>query len=184
MHTGNVKTWTAEDVTLMQIKKRSQIKSSQGDLNKLDLYSQIIKKPFPTYSARWYYSHLSLFDMLWKITGLIKTLIIIDFCIALTAPVLLSTLQSGIIFESVTIQLLILSLLLLSTAKKERNTFFKQLENTKRLIFCPFQTENCQALQNQDITVSNTHDTNDHLPSLCCALRLSSLGARGPSTFL
>lgn len=37
--------------------------------------------------------------------------------VALTAPVLLSTLQSGMIFESVTIQLLILSLLLLSTAE-------------------------------------------------------------------
>lgn len=40
---------------------------------------------------------------------------------ALTAPVLLSTLQSGMIFESVTIQLLILSLLLLSTAEKEKH---------------------------------------------------------------
>lgn len=39
---------------------------------------------------------------------------------ALTAPVLLSTLQSGMIFESVTIQLLILSLLLLSTTKKQK----------------------------------------------------------------
>lgn len=38
-------------------------------------------------------------------------------CTALTAPVLLSTLQSGMILERVTIQLLILSLLLLSTAK-------------------------------------------------------------------
>lgn len=27
-------------------------------------------------------------------------------------------------------------------------------------------------------------DPDDHTPSLCCALRLSSLGARGPSTFL
>lgn len=41
---------------------------------------------------------------------------------ALTAPVLLSTLQSGMIFESVTIQLLILSLLLLSTAKKRKQS--------------------------------------------------------------
>lgn len=39
---------------------------------------------------------------------------------ALTAPVLLSKLQSGMIFERVTIQLLILSLLLLSTANRHR----------------------------------------------------------------
>lgn len=39
---------------------------------------------------------------------------------ALTAPVLLSKLQSGMIFERVTIQLLILSLLLLSTANTDR----------------------------------------------------------------
>lgn len=42
---------------------------------------------------------------------------IYSVCTALTAPVLLSTLQSGMILERVTIQLLILSLLLLSTAK-------------------------------------------------------------------
>lgn len=40
------------------------------------------------------------------------------FNTTLTAPVLLSMLQSGMIFDSVTIQLLILSLLLLSTVKK------------------------------------------------------------------
>lgn len=40
------------------------------------------------------------------------------FYTTLTAPVLLSMLQSGMIFDSVTIQLLILSLLLLSTVKK------------------------------------------------------------------
>lgn len=83
---------------------------------------------------------------------------------ALTAPVLLSTLQSGMIFESVTIQLLILSLLLLSTA--EKNVLKEKFQTTKHL------------QQRRD------YFKNGNSPSLCCALRLSSLGARGPSTFL
>lgn len=71
-----------------------------------------------------------------------------NHCPALTAPVLLSTLQSGMIFESVTIQLLILSLLLLSTTKKQREklilttklflldtcVFFKRKENVSSFL--------------------------------------------------
>lgn len=64
------------------------------------------------------------------------------------------------IFESVTIQLLILSLLLLSTENTHRKT-----GKHREALFCRAQADGSR-------------------PSLCCALRLSSLGAREPSTFL
>lgn len=64
------------------------------------------------------------------------------------------------IFESVTIQLLILSLLLLSTENTDRKT-----RKHREALFCRAQADESR-------------------PSLCCALRLSSLGAREPSTFL
>lgn len=103
----------------------------------------------------------------------------------LTAPVRLSTLQSGMIFESVTIQLFILSLLLLSTAKRKKAVVHIQLFKKRSTIRGPLYTSTYHYRLCSSDTI-NTRDASDHThtPSLCCALRLSSLGARGPSTFL
>lgn len=103
----------------------------------------------------------------------------------LTAPVRLSTLQSGMIFESVTIQLFILSLLLLSTAKRKKAVVHMQLFKKRSTIRGPLYTSTYHYRLCSSDTI-NTRDASDHThtPSLCCALRLSSLGARGPSTFL